>query len=152
MSCGRKTCSSTVLPLPGVNASGAISVLNLVRNLDGLEAHFLKKKSPAKLIYKKLCEKKKKRNYVQIKFVFVKVPNGEILPRFKKKFPFPPPFPSLTELGPWCYRTTEFTDSLVFCEGKGVPSIPLLLVSPLPRHGRSLVLGFTSPVTGRWMP
>ena len=38
--CGHKTCSSTVLPLPGVSASGAISVLNLVLNLDGLEAHF----------------------------------------------------------------------------------------------------------------
>lgn len=87
---------------------------------------------------------------MQIKFIcFVKVSNG-VSPQIQIPLP---PLPSLTELGPWCYRTSEFTDSLaVFCEGKGLPSILSLLVSPLPLHGSSLVLGFTSPVTGRWMP
>ena len=76
---------------------------------------------------------------MQIKFVFVKVSNG-VSPQIQEEIPLPP-VPSLTNLGPWCYRTSEFTDSLpVFCEGKGVPSILSLLVSLL-LHGSSLVLG-----------
>ena len=79
--CGHKTCSSTVLPLPGVNASGAISVLNLVCNLDGLEAHFFKKKSPAKLIYKKLCANK---------VCFCKSVKWRVSPQIQEEIPLSP--------------------------------------------------------------